>query len=98
MAADAFTPIHFYAVFKEDLLAKTEAISSGAFGTELYELYSKLGFILAKRAEHADMAAITPEDFEEWLAKFEFVDMTDAVIDIADLYAFSKKGTVNPKA
>lgn len=98
MAADAFTPVHFFQLFHEDLIKKTESRQTEeAFGTEDYMLYCKLGFILAKRAEHADFAKLTEADFDIWVSQFEFMDMVEASIEIADLYAASKKGTVSPK-
>ena len=97
MAADAFTPIHFHSVFKEDLFKLTDNFGADEFGADTYLLYGKLAFILAKRAEGAKMSALTPEEFEDWFSGFEFVDMTEAIFDVADLYAASKKGTSSPK-
>lgn len=97
MQADAFTPIHFHEIFKEDLLKMTDEFGANEFSTETYLLYGKLGFVLAKRAEGAKMSALTPEMFEDWFSGFEFVDMTEAIMEIADLYAASKKGTASPK-
>lgn len=97
MAADAFTPVRFYQLFHEDLIKKTENAGTEEFDTEHYGLYCKLGFILAKRAEHADFSKLTEANFDDWVSQFEFMDMVDAAIDIADLYASSKKGTASPK-
>lgn len=97
MQADAFTPIHFHSVFKEDLLKLTDSFGADDFSTDTYLLYGKLGFVMAKRAEGEKMSTLTPEMFEDWFSSFEFIDMTEALMNIADLYTASKKGTSSPK-
>lgn len=96
MTATALSPIQYRQVFGEDLI-KMAQTHADDFGVEGYEMYAKLGFIFAKRAEGADLTKVTAQDFEEWVDQFGFVELCEAEADIALLYTSSSKGTSVPK-
>lgn len=96
MCATALAPIQFRNVFGEDLIALAQKYADD-FTTGAYEVYAKLGFIFAKRAEGADFSKIQLADFENWLEQFDFLDVCEAAGDIATLYTTSSKGSVTPK-
>lgn len=97
MCATALAPIQYRNVFGEDLIKQAQEYADGDFGVGAYELYAKLGFIFAKRAEGADISKISLKDFEAWMEEFSFLDICEAAGDIATLYTASSKGTSNPK-
>lgn len=94
MMANALTPKRAYEFFHEDFL--------GYLGQELQQgqilnLAEKLGFIMAKRAENADMTKVQESDFDTWLEGFELGDLMEASADIVGLFVSTTKGSVAPK-
>lgn len=83
MLATASTPIRLRQVFGIDYFSIiTKEVEEG----QMIDLYSKLGFIMAKQAEGADMTAVTQEDYLAWLDQFEPLDVVLAAQDISGLY------------
>lgn len=64
---------------------------------EMIDIASKLGFIMSKQAEKADMARITENEFIEWLEQFESVDILMSSTDIFGVWLSQRSQTVPSK-
>lgn len=98
MCATALTPITYRQIFGGDLIKEVQSFSdAGEYDTSAFTTYARLGFVFAKRAEGAEMSALTEKDFEDWLDDFTFMDVTNAIGDIAELYVESSRGSSKAK-
>lgn len=103
MVANAASPIFFKRAFKQDFHAVRQRLSSGDADdpetlAEITELFTKMGYIMAKQAEAENgIPDASEEDFVYWLMQFAPTDMDAANQDIVLLYHESEKGTAVPK-
>lgn len=96
MAANAATPFWFNQIFHEDFFVLSQQVTEGNEGAAV-DLFSKIGFIMAKQAEKADMRQLNLDSFIEWLEGFEAMDMAMASGDIALLYSGQTKTIAKAK-
>ncbi len=95
MAANAATPIRYNQIFHDGYY---KTVTDGTITTEQrIEFFEKVGFVMAKQAEKADMSKIREEDFFIWLEGFEVNDLINAVDDIADVYQGNQARESAPK-
>ena len=94
MLATASTPIRLRQVFGLDYFS---VVTKKPEESEMIDLYTKLGFVMAKQAEGADMNALTLVDFYDWLDQFEPLDIAMAVVDISGIYDKQAKSTAKAK-
>lgn len=103
MAANAATPFFFTQLFKQDFFVESQKVTEGNEGAAV-DLFSKVGFIMAKQAEfnetpakmHALMNKLSLTDYIAWLEEFEAMDIAVATGDIATIY--SGQATPSTKA
>lgn len=94
MMTNALTPKRAFEFFHEDFLVYVgQELTQG----QVFDLASKIGFIMAKRAEEADFSKLTEADFNNWLEGFDFGDLMEAAADIIGLWVSTTKGSVTPK-
>lgn len=93
MLANGATPFWFRQVFSEDFFTEVQTTDDG----KTVELFTKVGFIMAKQAKGADMKKVNVGQFMKWLEDFAPMDFPDAVPAIVDLYMSQTKETSKPK-
>ena len=94
MLANGATPFWFNQIFHEDFFTNaTKGLDSGATAN----VFSRVGFVMMKQAEGADMKKVNEGQFMAWLAEFNPQDVPDAIADIVDLYMEQEKTTAKPK-
>lgn len=96
MAANAATPFWFNQIFHEDFFVLSQKVTEGNEGAAV-DLFSKVGFIMAKQAEKADMRQLNMDSFIEWLEGFEAMDMAIASAEIAVFYSGQTKTQAKAK-
>lgn len=93
MVANGATPFLYKRVFRRDFLATTQ--------TDDMDVYTELGFIMAKQAEGAPttdlLNSLKIEDFYEWISGFEAMDVINHVADIFAIYQGQTKTTSTSK-
>lgn len=100
MAAPASCNIYYKRVFSEDALQLQAAASKSEDNAASLDLFSKMGFIMAKFAENPDraaMSALTEDDYIVWLEQFSNMDFLNAIGEIAEVYSASKSTTSKEK-
>lgn len=97
MVANAATPILFKIVFKEDFFVVSQKVEEEE-GLSV-DLFSKVGYVMAMQAKKKlpQLLKLTLEDYIEWMAQFETLDVALSVSEIADIYAGNTKTTSTPK-
>lgn len=95
MVATAATTYRYKQIFRRDYYRELNAEDRDQYDN--VDIYTRMGFVMAKQAEKADMSKLNEEDFFEWLEQFDPVDLPFAINDIALLVSGSKEGTVDPK-
>ena len=96
MVANATTAIRYGQVFHgEDLLV----YFTRGFKTTSESIYvaQKLGYIMAKAAEKADMSKLSEDDYLQWLEEFDQFDMVDASAEIVKIYMGNEKTLSTPR-
>lgn len=84
MCANAATAIRYKQVFNRDLLK--------LFNKDMdIDTIFELGFIMHEQAENADFNQITLDDYLEWLAGFEQMDLLNAAKEIVTLWTGTTK-------
>lgn len=103
MVANAASPIFFKRAFREDFHALRQKLSAGNTESpevlaQITELFTRMGYIMAKQAEAPNgIPEASEDDFIFWLMQFAPTDMDAANQDIVLLYHESEKGTSVPK-
>lgn len=97
MLATASTPYRLKQIFGIDYFQVVTA-KKQPDATEMTDLYIKLGFVMAKQAEKADMNAVNEAAFFDWLDQFEPLEVALAVNDISNIYDSQAKSTAVPKS
>lgn len=84
LECNAATPIVGKKIFNFDFINFFNTINDMAFGDKL-EQFEKVSFTMAMQAEKplAEAMNSTEADFIEWLAGFDFSDLTDKVLPLA---------------
>lgn len=97
MVANAATPIRFKGIFHEDLLRLLDDAQNDP--ASAVETIARLGFVMLKQAEGADMKAVTEDQYIEWLEQFEpetFMDI-QTLVEILGVYNKQALAEVKPK-
>lgn len=106
MTANAATEYRCKQVFNQPVLQEFMKIQPILANNEelspqqqdiLVDMSAKLGFIMAKQAEKADMTTLNEESYIEWLEDFEPMDLFVASGSIVGLWIGQKATTVKPK-
>ena len=95
MAANATTAIRYGQVFHgEDLLV----YFTKGFKTTSESIYvaQKLGYIMARAAEKADMNKLSEDGFIDWLEDFPPMAFVDSAEEILNAYMDQTEGTATP--
>lgn len=95
MVANAATTYRYKQIFRRDYYREINAKERDTFDN--IDIFTRMGFVMAKQAEKADMAKLSEEDFFEWLEQFDPLAVSMAVDQISLLANGSKEGTVDPK-
>ena len=94
--ATAATPIRYNQVFDgEDfygIITNTNLTDSA--GTMAI---TRLAYVMAMQAEHADFHELNNDTFIEWLDGFDAQDINENLDVISDVYMTSKKAVASPK-
>lgn len=61
------------------------------------DVFTRMGFVMAKQAEGADMGKLNEDSFIDWLDQFDPLDVESATDQIMLFFAGSEKQSVNPK-
>lgn len=96
LVANAATPFYFTQIFNEDFFVKSQAVTDGNEGVAV-DLFSKMGYIMAKQAEGANMKKLSVDDYIKWLEGYEPMDLAIATGDIAIFYSGQTTPTAKPK-
>lgn len=88
MATNAFTPIKFKSLFKEDLLTGLSKISEENLDIDIL---SKLAYCMALQADNSI------GDMEKWLSQFELTEFYNALPDVMSLWADNTQQDSKPK-
>lgn len=106
MRSSATTAIRYRNIFHEDIMKELMEMDPKKMDANVIEKIQKLGYIMARSAEHADMKTLTEDGFVEWLDQFETIDIIQASKDIMMLYLGNKlssselkktEGTADPE-
>ncbi len=90
--------VYYKQVFGEDPLKIINETERG--NAEAVDLFSKMGFIMAKHAELKSrklMRELTEDDYVDFLDQFKNADYLEALDKIADVYNGHKAETSEPK-
>lgn len=96
LVANAATPFYFTQVFNEDFFVRSQEVTDGNEGAAV-DLFSKMGYIMAKQAEGANMKKLSIDDYVNWLEGYEAMDLAIATGDIAMFYSGQTTPTAKPK-
>lgn len=94
MIANAASIYIYRQIFKEDFLLKAQEKHPDA------DIFSKMGFIMAKQAQTdkmSELMATTIDEYYEWLVQFEPLDLLNAAGEISNLYIGQEAGLSTPK-
>jgi hypothetical protein len=106
MRSSAATAIRYRNVFHEDIMQELMGFDPGKMDAAVIEKIQKLGYIMARSAERADMTRLTEDDYMVWLDHFETIDLAQASKEILMLYLGNKlssselkktEGTADPE-
>lgn len=106
MRSSAATAIRYRNTFHEDIMQALTNMDPGKMDATVIEKLQKLGYIMARSAERADMTRLTEDDYMIWLDQFETIDMAQASKEILMLYLGNKlssselkktEGTADPE-
>lgn len=97
LRSDAAIPYRYEQIFKEDFFDAIETLNSGGNTSKAIDTVYKLGYVMAMKAAGVDLTTLDKEKFITWLEGFEPSDISDAAADIAEAYASTSKGTIDPK-
>lgn len=90
MRSSAATAIRYRNTFHDDIMKELMAMDPEKMDAKVIEKIQKLGYIMARSAEHADMTALTEDDYLEWLEQFDTLDIMRASKDILMMYLGNK--------
>lgn len=90
MRSSAATAIRYRNIFHEDIMQELMGFDPGKMDAAVIEKIQKLGYIMARSAERADMTRLTEDDYMVWLDNFETIDLAQASKEILMLYLGNK--------
>lgn len=90
MRASAATAIRYRNTFHSDIMKELMEMNPEKIDASVIEKIQKLGFIMAKSAEGANMTTLTEDDYLEWLDQFDSLEMMTASKDIVSIYLGGK--------
>lgn len=90
MRSSAATAIRYRNIFHGDIMKELMEINAEKIDMEVIEKIQKLGFVMAKTAVGAKMAALTEDDYFEWLDQFDNMELMKAAKDIVMVYLGGK--------
>ena len=93
MRASAATAIRYRNVFHGDIMKELMALDAENIDMSVVEKIQQVGFIMAKTAEGANMAALSTDDYLEWLEQFDQIDIMQAAKDIISVYIHQKESS-----
>lgn len=99
LVCNAATPYVVKKIFGVDILTALANIESEETGKKI-EVLEQMAFTMAKQAKMSTREAmdINPDQIIDWLAAFDFDDMTDNIVSVAlDLWMFSGKAQSQEK-
>lgn len=97
MRASAATAIRYRNVFHGDIMKELMALDAENIDMSVVEKIQQVGFIMAKAAESANMAALSTDDYLEWLEQFDQIDIMQAAKDIISVYIHQKESSSDLK-
>lgn len=99
MEGNASIPYRYNQIFHDgDFFKKFAGQAKDGGEGEAIDLYIRLGFIMAKAAEKADMSKLNMDSFMAWVGEFESLDLMNAVGEIASVYLGQKDQNAVPKS
>lgn len=90
MRSSAATAIRYRNIFHGDIMKELMEINTEKIDMAVIEKIQKLGFVMAKTAAGAKMAALTEDDYFEWLDQFDNMELMKAAKDIVMVYLGGK--------
>lgn len=90
MRSSAATAIRYRNIFHEDILKELAEMDPEKMDAKVIEKIQKLGYIMTRSAEHADMTKLTEDDCMEWLDQFDTIDIMQASKEILMIYLGNK--------
>lgn len=106
MRSSAATAIRYRNTFHEDIMKELIEMDPEKMDAKVIEKIQKLGYIMVRSAERADMTTLTEDDYMNWLDQFDTIDIMRASKDILMLYLGNKlssselkktEGTADPE-
>lgn len=95
MFANAFTPVLYKRIFHKDFLMESQKKDMDM------TIFQELAFVMAKQATATNakelMNGLTVDDYYEWLADFEAMEIMESVNDIFALYHSQTRSTSRSK-
>ena len=88
MRANAATALRFRQVFHGDLLTE---LAKEKPDTENVDILQRLAYIMAMAGADENMNHLTEEKFMDWMEKWDYIDMVEALPEVLGLYLASKK-------
>ena len=108
LLAKASTNMYFKEIFHEDPIALQSNEDAG--NAEHIDLSQRLTFVMCKQAEAQAavsagkassirdfMQTVTTDDYYDWLERFEFMDLQEALGDAMGVYTSNHASTSKPK-
>ena len=87
MLAMASTDLYYKRIFREDAIKmQAKEMDEG----DLINFVMKVGFVMAKQAEKADMKTLNEDSFIEWMDGFDRTDYINSLPDIRLTYEGQK--------
>lgn len=90
MRSSAATAIRYRNTFHEDIMKELIEMDPEKMDAKVIEKIQKLGYIMARSAERANMTRLTEDDYMVWLDQFDTIDIMRASKDILMLYLGNK--------
>lgn len=100
LLSNGATPIRYKMAFKTDLMVELNQMNNGKKDeAELIDLVSRLAYVMNKQAtgDRAVLAALSFENYIEWLEGFEPMAFVHVAKDIVNLYLGQTEGDSKPK-
>lgn len=95
MRATAATAYRYRQVFRSDLLI--ELTNKDAPDAAKVETFQRLAYIMAATAAGEDMNALSEAGYLEFLDRFDYMDLIEAMPEVVGLYISSKSNTSQAK-
>ena len=90
MRSSAATAIRYRNIFHGDIMKELMEMDPEKMDAAVIEKIQKLGYVMARSAERADMTRLTEDDYMIWLDQFDTIDIMRASKDILMLYLGNK--------